>query len=180
MTIEVSHSYRYCPICGASRSSYAPPRPFQCESCLHTSYFGPVAAVGGILTNESGQVLLIIRARDPGRGLLGMPGGFVDPGEPAEEALRREVFEEVGLQINSPRFLVTAPNRYIYNGVEHPVLDLFFHARIDSTQSVAPEATEVTDWFWTELNDSVLDRLAFDSNRLALLHYRDHWVENAE
>lgn len=109
-----------------------------------------------------------------------MPGGFVDPGEPAEEALRREVFEEVGLQIQSPQFLLTAPNRYTYDGVEHPVLDLFFHARIDSKQSVAPEATEVMDWFWTELSDSVLNRIAFESNKQALLYYRDHWVENAK
>lgn len=49
------------------------------------------AAVAGLIFNEKGQLLLTIRAKDPGKGLLDLPGGFVDMGENADQALRREI-----------------------------------------------------------------------------------------
>jgi NAD+ diphosphatase len=121
-----------------------------------------------VITNASGEVLLIERARDPGKGKLGMPGGFVDPNESAEVALRREIAEEVGLKVDTFTFLMTAPNSYFYQGVISPVLDIFFCASIDSSQIVSAEATEVSAWMWTIPNEAVLSRMAFESNRQAL------------
>ena len=97
--MEISQAYRFCPVCGAKREKLTPTRPFRCESCGHTSFFGPVTAVGGVIANLEGQVLLIERAREPGLGKLGMPGGFVDPNESAEVALRREIQEELGIAV---------------------------------------------------------------------------------
>lgn len=169
--MEISEAYRYCPICGEERVRDSKSRPFRCLSCTHTSFFGPVSAVGGVITNERGQVLLIERARDPGRGKLGMPGGFVDPHEAAETALRRETREEVGLRIGDLTFLMTAPNTYVYNGIEYPVLDVYFHARVEPDQSIQAEGSEVSMWLWSELTPNILDRMAFVSNRRALEFY---------
>jgi ADP-ribose pyrophosphatase len=115
---------------------------------------------------------LLVRARDPGKGLLGMPGGFVDPEESGEEALHREVFEEVGVKITNTRYLMTAPNRYLYQGVQIPVVDLFFVAQVVDEQTIAPEHTEVAEWMWTDLTDEVLRSMAFKSNQIALEYYR--------
>ena len=166
--MDVSVAYRFCPLCGAMRPKSDSSRPFRCQACSYTTFFGPVTAVGGVITNLSGEVLLIERAKDPGQGKLGMPGGFVDPNESAEVALRREIFEEVGLQVGQFEFLMTAPNSYFYQGVLSPVLDIFFWATIDSDQLVAAEATEVSAWMWTHPNQDTLERMAFESNRLAL------------
>jgi mutator protein MutT len=57
-----------------------------------------VVGVGVVLV-EAGQILLIQRGRDPGRGLWAVPGGKVRRGEPMKEAARREVLEETGLEI---------------------------------------------------------------------------------
>lgn len=172
MSIELFEAYAYCPRCGAARHSTDPPRPFRCHACGYTVFFGPVAAVGGIIVNEAGKVLLLVRARDPGKGLLGMPGGFVDPEESGEEALHREVFEEVGVKITNTRYLMTAPNRYLYQGVQIPVVDLFFVAQVVDEQTIAPEYTEVAEWMWTDLTDEVLRNMAFKSNQIALEFYR--------
>ena len=161
--MDVSVAYRFCPLCGAMRPKSDSSRPFRCQACSYTTFFGPVTAVGGVITNLSGEVLLIERAKDPGQGKLGMPGGFVDPNESAEVALRREIFEEVGLQVGQFEFLMTAPNSYFYQGVLSPVLDIFFWATIDSDQLVAAEAR-----MWTHPNQDTLERMAFESNRLAL------------
>lgn len=166
--MDVSVAYRFCPLCGANRSKSHSSRPFRCQACGYTSFFGPVTAVGGVITNPNGEVLLIERAKDPGKGKLGMPGGFVDPDESAEEALRREVFEEVGLRVGQFAFLMTAPNSYFYQGILSPVLDIFFLATIEADQIVSAEVTEVSAWMWTHPNRDILGRMAFKSNRLAL------------
>jgi len=150
-----------------------PSRPFRCESCGHTSFFGPVTAVGGVITNLEGQVLLIERAREPGLGKLGMPGGFVDPNEGAEVALRREIQEEVGISVGKLTFLMTAPNSYTYHGISLPVLDIFFSTIMTADQEIVHDDSEVSAWMWTDLTPAILDRLAFHSNRQALEHFLD-------
>jgi ADP-ribose pyrophosphatase YjhB (NUDIX family) len=169
--MEISEAYRFCPACGAKRQSLSPPRPFRCSACNHTSFFGPVTAVGTVITNVSGQVLLIERAREPGLGKLGLPGGFVDPNEGAEAAARREIEEELGISVGAMTFLMTAPNSYSYRGVVHPVLDIFFSACVIKDQVVEQDAAEVAAWHWSDLHQGVLDRMAFHSNRLALEHF---------
>jgi len=169
--MKLQSAYRYCPACGAERSQFEPPRPFRCHACGHTTFFGPVAAVGAIVTDRDGLVLLIRRAHDPARGKLGMPGGFIDPGESSEEALRREVHEEVGLSIRNMTYLTSAPNHYDYRGVEIPVLDMFYVVEVEHGE-IQNHDGEVTEWIWTPLTEDVLKQLAFPSNRWALELYR--------
>ena len=57
-------------------------------------------AVVAIVKNDAGQVLLTKRAIPPYQGKWVMPGGKIDIGEPITAALKREVFEEVGLDVH--------------------------------------------------------------------------------
>ena len=88
-----------------------------------------------------------------------------------EEALRREVLEEVGLQIQNMTYLMSAPNCYAYRGIDIPVLDMFYTAQVKEGE-IRTEDGEVTEWYWTRLNDEVLAEMAFPSNRGALAYYR--------
>lgn len=169
---ELAESYRYCPACGHPRESYEPVRPFRCSSCSHSTFFGPVSAVGAVVADNQGRVLLLRRANDPGKGLLGMPGGFVDHGETAEAALRREVLEEIGLTVESLEYLTSEVNSYVYRGISLPVLDMFFMVQVQEGHIELVDG-EATSWIWTELSDAVLEEMAFVSNRRALKYYRD-------
>lgn len=120
------------------------------------------------MTNEDGQVLMIRRARDPGQGKLGLPGGFIDAGESAEEALIREVFEEVRLDVVHYEFLATFPNRYAFGGIQIPVTDLFYVCEVRTLHSIAAVDGEVDDWFFCNPDNQTLDDMAFESNRRAL------------
>lgn len=172
--MELAATYHYCPACGSPRKSFAPLRPFRCSECGHSTFFGPVSAVGAIVRNSLGHVLLLRRANEPGKGMLGIPGGFVDPGENAEEALKREVLEEVGLHVTKLTYVISRPNEYLYRGIHLPVLDFFYIAEV-ATGEITNSDGEITSWIWTDLSDAVLDQLAFESNRQALRYYRDHY-----
>lgn len=58
----------------------------------------PVVAVGAIVV-QRGMLLMVRRARDPARGLWTVPGGRVEMGEYLDAAVRREVQEETGLEV---------------------------------------------------------------------------------
>jgi mutator protein MutT len=130
-----------------------------------------VSAVAAFVVRGDGRVLYTRRAKDPGKGLLGMPGGFVDPGETAEDALRREVREEVGLELASARYLTSFPNRYTYDGVTYSTLDLFFVASaVDDSRVRALDAVEAT--LWLDPADVNVEDIAFDSMRQALMVFK--------
>jgi len=58
----------------------------------------PVVGVGVVLVSD-GQILLIKRGHEPGKGLWAVPGGKVKLGESLKEAARREMLEETGLEV---------------------------------------------------------------------------------
>jgi 8-oxo-dGTP diphosphatase len=58
----------------------------------------PVVGVGGV-ASQDGSILLVRRGTPPSEGLWSVPGGKVEWGEPLAEAVRREVLEETGLDV---------------------------------------------------------------------------------
>jgi 8-oxo-dGTP diphosphatase len=61
---------------------------------------------GAVITDANGRVLLLKHRFRPGPG-WGMPGGFLEAGEQPEEALRRELREEVGLELEKLKLFTT-------------------------------------------------------------------------
>lgn len=62
---------------------------------------GPIAVVAAVIRNRNGQILLARRpdSHSVAGGLWEFPGGKIDAGESPEEALRREIREELGIEI---------------------------------------------------------------------------------
>src|ERR1051325_4955767 len=59
----------------------------------------PIVAVGAFVFDPDGRLLLIERARDPGKGLWTVPGGRLEPRETLAQGVAREVREETGLVV---------------------------------------------------------------------------------
>jgi ADP-ribose pyrophosphatase len=165
----IESCFQFCPSCG-TESSDVGNVPFRCSKCEYANFFGPVAAVGGLIVSE-GQLLLVRRARDPGRGKWGLPGGFVDRNETIEEALAREVMEEIGMKLTESDYLVSYPNQYDYRGMVAPVIDLFYICKIDTSEKIVLDQEELDHFEWVRPTDEYLDQMAFPSNRRAIVHW---------
>lgn len=124
-------------------------------------------AVGAFVRRPDGRLLWLRRAKEPGRGKLGLAGGFLDLWETAEEALVRELREETGLEPLSWRFVCSAPNPYEFAGVRYPVCDLFFEVRVAAEAAIRAQASEVAGWEWLPEEAVNPDDIAFPSVRHA-------------
>ena len=86
------------------------------------------------------------------------------PARRADAALRREVREEVGVEIDGVAFLGTFVNHYPYQGVTYPVLDLTFTARVVEPAAVRP-LDAVAGFEWRDLAGVDPGEWAFESLR---------------
>jgi len=176
----------YCPECGKKTLSYlvTTHNKWVCSTCGFTLYNNNAAAVGLIITftkEHKEQVLLVKRGREPRKGFLAVPGGFIDPGESAEQAAYRECKEETGLEAHNIEYITSAPNVYAFKGIDYTTCDLFFHATVtNDLQSLQTllhptEADEITgyDLYPIETEEDINTiPLAFTSAKIALMAYK--------
>lgn len=142
--------FKYCPRCGKSGLITEGARSFRCTGCGFNFYINSAAAVAALISNEEGELLLTVRGIEPGYGMLDLPGGFIDPGETAENAVRRELHEELGLKVKSLEYICSAPNEYIYNGLSVFTLDMAFGVIPDTIDGLRP-MDDITGFkFYTE------------------------------
>ncbi|HEX5597963.1 MAG TPA: NUDIX domain-containing protein [Micromonosporaceae bacterium] len=94
---DLLHSY--CSYCG---SAYPAPAgwPRVCVTCGETTWRNPLPVAVAVLPVNTGTgigVVAVRRAIEPARGLLALPGGFIEYGEDWRDAVVRELYEETGL-----------------------------------------------------------------------------------
>ncbi|GAB1482273.1 hypothetical protein MASR2M78_10880 [Treponema sp.] len=162
-----------CPSCGSSNVHFKQGKAFSCSTCGFI-YYHNVATAAGVLIETRGKLLCIVRSQEPGLGLLALPGGFVDPGERAEAAVKRECLEEIGWTPDELRFLASFPNQYFYKDVLYNTCDLFFVAQVDNLQEsdLRFDPHEASEIRFIDPDDIQEDELAFDSTRRVLAAYK--------
>lgn len=100
-------THRFCGRCGGETGPVAGELAKKCPRCgtLHYPRLSPAIIV---LVRDGTRVLL---ARSPGfpEGMYSVLAGFVEPGESIEEAVRREVREEVGIEVANLRYFGSQP-----------------------------------------------------------------------
>ena len=106
----------------------------------------PQIAIGAIVIHDR-ALLMVQRANDPGKGLWSLPGGRVEQGEYLADALRREVREETGLEVEIGELagILEVPG----NDLHYVILD--FHATVDSSIEPTP-GTDASDVGWVPLD----------------------------
>lgn len=118
--------FRYCPKCGSEHFEIHNEKSKQCKDCGFVYYFNSSAATVALILNGRNELLVCRRAKEPAKGTLDLPGGFIDMAETGEEGVAREVKEETGMTVTQAEYLFSLPNIYIYSGFPVHTLDLFF------------------------------------------------------
>lgn len=119
----------------------------------------PAVAVDGILVRD-GRLVAVIRANEPFQGLPALPGGFVDLGETAVEAVVREVREETGLETRVRR-LVGAYSDPSRDPRGHVVSVVYELERTGGDLHAGTDAARLTF-----LNPEAAEQMAFDHARI--------------
>ncbi|HAH63746.1 MAG TPA: NUDIX hydrolase [Treponema sp.] len=183
--MSLQNDFKLCPMCGSSRISNAGNRKWVCPDCGFDLYNNVAAAVGVILADRDGNILFEKRAKEPRRGFLAFPGGFVDPDESLEHAAVRECAEEIGVEPASVSYLCSFPNTYEYKNIVYKTCDSFFTADlpcgIGSIESLIEllhgQQSEVLGFTSVHVgsgSDIAEIPLAFDSARKTL----ECWLKN--
>ena len=104
---------------------------------LHTRF---TVTAGGVVFNERGEVLLLKHRFRPGSG-WGVPGGFLEAAEQPDEGLRRELREEIGLEVDQIELLLVRSFR------KPRQVEVLFKAR--AVNEAEPRSVEVekAEWF---------------------------------
>lgn len=146
------HKFRFCPVCGSVHFEENNAASKKCASCGFTYYFNPRGATVALILNERNELLVARRAKDPAKGTLDLPGGFIDSNETAEMAVAREVREETGLTVDSARYLFSLPNIYPYSGMDIHTIDLFFRCEVSDYKALRA-MDDVGALYWIPLNE---------------------------
>jgi NAD+ diphosphatase len=103
--VEWDRTHRYCGRCGTPTRDKAGERAKECPACSYVSY--PRISPAMMVLVTRGRDLLLARAsRFPG-GMYSALAGFVEPGETIEDCIRREVLEEVGIEVTDIRYFAS-------------------------------------------------------------------------
>ena len=173
------NDFKMCPMCGSKKIENHGDRKWLCPDCGFDLYNNVAAAVGIVIYDKYDNILFEVRAKEPRKGFIAVPGGFVDFGESAEEAVIRECREEIGVPVEGAAFLCTAPNIYEYKGIEYKTCDMFFSVQLppqfdsidDFIKTLHAEESEVVSFEAhkvTSLEDIEKLPLAFESARITL------------
>ena len=165
--MQFSTLFKYCPTCGSEKFVLNNSKSKRCESCDFVFYMNASAAVAGFIMNDAGELLVCKRGKEPEKGTLDLPGGFVDGNESAEEAVLREIQEELGAKVIEATYKFSLPNQYLYSGLTIPTLDMFFSCKLESTENLKP-ADDVEDCWFVPLNEVKPELFGLNSIRKAV------------
>jgi len=138
--------HRHCGVCGAPTKSEEGGHVRRCisELCGHLAYPRTDPAV--IMLVEDGDRILLHRQQQWPPGMWSCLAGFVEPGEPLEDAVRREVMEESGIEVDDVRYVASQPWPF-----PSSLMIAFTAKAVGGT--LLPDVTEIEDAQWFTRDD---------------------------
>jgi ADP-ribose pyrophosphatase YjhB (NUDIX family) len=137
--------WRLCPRCGSEIEREG--GRAHCSGCGSVYYASSKATACALCVDERGRVLLARRANEPFQGRWDLPGGFLEEGEHPLDALRRELLEETGLEVEPLEFVGVWMDSYPYEMHTVSTLNLYWTARVLAGSQAAADDVAELGWF---------------------------------
>ena len=140
---EWARTHRYCGHCGTPTALLDGERCVKCPSCGMTAY-PRISPAMMVLIKKGDSILLARHGRSPANFFTAL-AGFLEAGESIEDAIHREVFEEVGLKVRNPVYFASQAWPFPHS------LMLAFTAEYESGEIVV-DGVEIAEarWFGPE------------------------------
>jgi 8-oxo-dGTP diphosphatase len=160
--------FRFCPVCG-DELIQLPSGPDRGRAgCRHEHFvhYENPALTAFAFVERDGRYLVLRRAQEPYRGHWELPGGFVEAGERPAESIKREVFEETGLHVETPNIIGAYTSRYGDEGKW--TVDVAFHCQ--ATPGEMKLSIESLEAAWVSIEQ--IPPLAFEGERKAFEEFK--------
>lgn len=156
--------YNFCSTCG---KKLEPAKIPFCPNCKINYYNNSKPCVGAIIYNKKGEVLLTKRSIPP-IGKIDIPGGFLENGEDPINGLKREVREEIGVDISIGEITGIYIDKY-ENKQDCYTLNIYYACRIVS--GIPKAKDEITEVKWYQKDEIKKKDLAFKNTGKALYNF---------
>jgi NAD+ diphosphatase len=137
---EWARTHRFCGACGSGTALATGERCFKCVNCGHMAY-PRISPAMMVLIRKGDAVLLAMHVASPTKRFVPL-AGFLEAGESVEEAVHREVFEEVGLRVTNLRYFGSQSWPF-----PHSLMLAFTADYVDGEIRVDPSEIAEARWF---------------------------------
>jgi len=159
--------YTFCSLCGGGLQRDG--RNLACTRCSFVNYRNPRPTATALVVHGE-RILLAKRKHAPFRGWWDLPGGFVDRGESMEEALARELTEEMGLRVKRQTFFGTYAGTYPSPHDPFHIVTAVYLIEPHSEDVRVLDRKEIADLRWFSRKE-LPRRIAFDSNQKVIADF---------
>ena len=142
--VNYERTHVFCGRCGTRTETNSHDRGKVCPNCKRMA-FPRVSPAMVVLVGKDGQALLAWGRQFPGR-FFSTLAGFVEPGESLEQAVEREVMEEVGLKVDEIKYFGSQPWPFPHS------LMCGFHCNYVSGE-IEIQEEEIIEAGWFHAND---------------------------
>jgi ADP-ribose pyrophosphatase YjhB (NUDIX family) len=163
-----SDAYKHCLLCGSTLEKKEK-RLLVCTNCGYHHYINPFPCNAVIIENEKGEILLVKRKFDPQKGYWDLPGGFIEPHENLETSAKREIKEELNIDITINKIVGVYQDTYIYQNIEVPTLGIAVSAKITSGELHV--ADDISGYQYFPKEQVLQQKIAFKSVEQAIKDY---------
>jgi len=146
-------THQFCGRCGAKTLNLPNERAKRCPQCRLVNY--PRLSPAIIVSIERGRELLLARANHFSRHLYSVLAGFVEPGETLEQAVEREVREEVDLRLKNVRYFGSQPWPF-----PNSLMVAFTAEYASGTIHIDPKEISEARWFTADDLPQIPDRIS--------------------
>lgn len=151
----------YCPKCGFKFNKQQP-NLLLCPNCNLHYYVNPAPTSSIILLNKNREILFVVRKYDPKKGMLDLPGGFINVNETLEQGMIRELKEELGIDmgLSSIKYIGSSVDIYEHGGVISKTINSMFLANLNDNQIIQPN-DDVSSFAFYPITKIPYDIIAF-------------------
>ena len=142
--------FDFCPSCGSQLGPSDDGEGKTCPNCGR-SWYPSSSPTAGCVIVSNGKALITKRARDPERGRYDIPGGFLHAGEEVLDGLRRELREELDVEIDVGLEDLKQITPHAYGDEGDYTLAMGFLARLSSGEPRAGD--DVGQIRWVSLDE---------------------------